>query len=188
MQNGKNMIVLLKNGKHKNKLRLQNTNALLPIMLQIVFSLAECHPIRRMTFGHLQWPLEYLTRVQTLNYHLKSKATLISIRISRAIQDLLDYLPNIPAQPEILIPQCLLTLVGIQSRLMKTYHYLQRAMIHFKHLFRTQPHPQACIRHIPLIPISFCSLSLLTATTLHSKVKPNNLKSSYIPVIFLLVA
>ena len=113
MQNGKNMIVLLKKGKSKKKLRLQNMNMLLPIMLQIVFSLAECHPIRRTTFGHLQWPSEYLTRVQTLNYHLKSIATSISIQISRAIQDLLDYLPNIPAQPKILIPQCLLTLVGM---------------------------------------------------------------------------
>ena len=94
-------------------------------LVQIEFSLAKCCPTRRMTFGHLQWPLEYLTRVQTLNYHLESKAISISIRISRAIQDLLDYLPNIPAQLEILILQCLLTLIRMRSRLIKTYHDLQ---------------------------------------------------------------
>jgi hypothetical protein len=102
--------------------------------------------------GCLQWPSEYLTRIQTLNYHLESKAISISIQISRAIQDLLDYLPNIPAQLEILIPWCLLTLVGMRSMLMKTYHCLQRSAFRFKHLFRTQSHPQAHIRHITHTP------------------------------------
>jgi len=135
--------------------------------------------VKKVKKKYFQHFLMYRTKVQTQNCRLESKAILISIQTSTAIQDLLDYMPlaNIPAQLKILIPQCLLTLVGMRSKFTKTYCYLQWATNHFKHLFRTQWHPQAHIKHIPLIPISFCSLLPPTATRLHSKVK-HNLKLS----------
>jgi hypothetical protein len=156
---------------------MQNTNAThcCPSCI-IEFSLAECCPTRRMTFRCLQWPLEYLTRVQTLNYHLESKAISISIQISRAIQDLLDYLPNRLAQLKILIPQCLLTLVGMRSRLMITSSEpwsTSSTCFKLNHILKLISDTYPLYPPVLKPFAANCYYS-----TLHSKVKPNDLKSS----------